>query len=94
VNNVVSATVDHGKALYELQQWSAAKSHLEQDVKQWGHSESWLLLAKIDLNTDGDRVASKNYLTTMLARLKASPKYNYRKQLHLIRSAEKMLKTL
>ncbi|PSB40230.1 tetratricopeptide repeat protein [Chamaesiphon polymorphus] len=84
----------YGKVLYELKQWSAAKLHLEQDVKQWGHSESLLLLAKIALNPDGDRVASKKYLTTMLARLKASPKYNYRKQLHLIRSAEKMLKTL
>lgn len=84
----------YGKVLYELKQWSAAKSHLEQDVKHWGHSESLLLLAKIALNIDGDKVASKNYLTTMLARLKASPKYNYRRQLHLIRSAQKMLKSL
>jgi tetratricopeptide (TPR) repeat protein len=84
----------YGKALYELKQWSAAKSHLEKDVKQWSHSESFLLLAKIALTTDGDKVAAKNHLTTMLARLKASPKYNYRKNLHLIRSAESILKTL
>jgi tetratricopeptide (TPR) repeat protein len=88
------ASLLYGKALYELQQWSIAKEHLDRDVKQWSHSESFILLAKIALNCDGNRVAAKNYLDTMLARLKASPRYNYRKHQHLIRSAEKMLKTL
>ena len=88
------ASLLYGKALYELTQWSAAKQHLDLDVKRWSHSESFLLLAKIALNHDGDKVAAKNYLETMLARLKASPRFNYRKNQDLIRSAQKILKTL
>jgi hypothetical protein len=88
------ASLVYGKSLYELQQWSAAKEHLDLDVKRWSHSESFLLLAKIALDRDSDKVAAKNYLTTMLARLKVSPRYNYRKNRDLIRSAENLLKTL
>jgi hypothetical protein len=88
------ASLLYGKCLYELQQWSVAKEHLDFDVRQWSHSESFLLLAKIAIDRDGDKVAAKGYLTTMLARLKASPRYNYRKNRDLIRSAENLLKTL
>jgi hypothetical protein len=88
------ASLLYGKSLYELQQWSAAKTHLDLDVKQWSHAESFLLLAKIAVDQDGDRVAAKSYLETMLARLKASPRFNYRRNQRLIRSAQKMLKTL
>jgi hypothetical protein len=88
------ASLLYGKSLYELQQWSAAKTHLDLDVKQWSHAESFLLLAKIAVDQDGNRVAAKSYLETMLARLKASPRFNYRRNQRLIRSAQKMLKTL
>jgi hypothetical protein len=88
------ASLQYGKVLYELAQWSAAKVHLQRDIKQWGHSESFLLLAKIALYYDKDRLAASDYLKTMVGRLKASPKYNYRKHQYLIREAEKMQKTL
>jgi tetratricopeptide (TPR) repeat protein len=92
----------YGKALYETAQWSTAKTHLEQDAKYWGHSESWLLLAKIALRQEGDSLqdssasqeAARSYLNTMITKLKASPKYHYRLNQHLIHEAEKMLKTL
>jgi hypothetical protein len=89
-----SASLQYGKVLYELAQWSPAKSHLEGDIKHWGHAESFLLLAKISLYYDDDRSAARDYIETMLARLKASPKYNYRKHQHLIREAQKLQKTL
>jgi hypothetical protein len=88
------ASLLYGKALYELKQWWAAKEQLTLDVKRWSHAESFLLLAKIAINIDADPVAAKQYLETMIARLKASPRYNYRKHQHLVRSAEKMLKTM
>jgi hypothetical protein len=84
----------YGKALYELKHWSAAKDYLEMDIKRWGHAEAFLLLAKIAVNIDRDPATAKIYLETMLARLKASPRYNYRKNQALIRSAQQMLKTL
>ena len=88
------ASLLYGKALYELGQWSVAKEHLDLDAKQWSHAESFLLLAKIALTQDQDQVAARTYLETMLARLKASPRYNYRRNQRFIRSAQKMLKTL
>jgi hypothetical protein len=88
------ASLLYGKTLYQLKEWAAAKEYLALDLKMWGHSESFLLLAKIAANIDRDSVAAKHYLETMLARLKASPRYNYQKNQTLIRSAQMMLKTL
>jgi hypothetical protein len=88
------ASLLYGKALYELAQWSAAKEHLDLDVKKWSHPESFLLLAKIAIDCDRDSASARTYLETMLARVKASPRYHYRRNQHFIRSAEKMLKTL
>lgn len=88
------ASLLYAKTLYQLSDWAAAKEYLALDLKMWGHSESFLLLAKITANIDRDSVAAKHYLETMLARLKASPRYNYRKNQTLIRSAQTMLKTL
>lgn len=87
------ASLFYGQVLYELGQWSAAKEHLDLDVKQWSHAGSFILLAKIAIQ-DGDRKMARDYLETMLARVKASPRYNYRKNQHLVRQAEKMLKTV
>ncbi len=88
------ASLFYAKTLYELREWAIAKDYLELDIKQWSHSESFLLLAKITANIDRDPVAAKKYLETMLARLTASPRYNYRKNQSLIRSAQNMLKNL
>jgi hypothetical protein len=87
------ASLLYGKALYELAQWSVAKAHLDRDVKNWSHSESFILLAKIALQA-GDRQAARGYLHTMLAKVKASPRYSYRRNQHLVSQAEKMLKTV
>jgi hypothetical protein len=88
------ASLFYAKILYELKDWAAAREYLVLDIKQWSHSESFLLLAKITANLDRDPAAAKNYLETMLARLKASPRYHYRKNQRLIRSAQNMLKNL
>lgn len=87
-------SLQYGKTLYALAQWLPAKAHLQKDIKQWGHSESFLLLAKISVDCDLDPTTALDYLETMLARLKASPKYNYRRNQHIIREAEKMRRTL
>jgi hypothetical protein len=84
----------YGKILCATDKWSLAKIHLERDVKYWGHAESWLLLAKIVLYQEGDRATARNYLNTMLSRLKAAPKFHYEQNLHLVQEAEKMLKTI
>jgi tetratricopeptide (TPR) repeat protein len=88
------ASLQYGKVLYELAQWSPAKTHLQGDVDRWGHSESLLLLAKVSLYYDDDRIAARDYLEAMFGKLKASPKSNCRKHQCLIREARKLQKTL
>lgn len=87
------ASLLYGKALYELMQWDDARAHLALDIKQWSHPESFILLAKIAIQ-DGEANIAKDYLDTMLSRVKASPRYSYRKNQHLVRQAERMLKKL
>jgi hypothetical protein len=88
------ASLQYGKVLYEQAQWSPAKSHLQGDIKRWGHSESLLLLARISLYYDDDRLAARNHLDTLLGKLNASPRSSSRKHQHLIREASKLRRTL
>ncbi len=87
------ASLFYGKVLFEQEKWSNAKEHLDRDVKYWGHAESFILLAKIAIH-DSDFTTAREYLETMLARVKAAPHYSYRMKQHLVREAEQMLKKL
>lgn len=87
------ASLLYGKALFELKDWDAAKPHLEKDIKYWSHPEASLLLATIQ-KQEGDTEKSRDCLETMVAKLRASPIYHYRRHQHLVRKAEKLLKTL
>ena len=87
------ASLLYGKALFELHDWEAAKEHLEKDVKYWSHPEASLLLATIYAKA-GNPEAARDCLETMLAKVKASPIYHYRRHQHLVRKAEKQLKDL
>ena len=88
-----TASLAYGKVLYALDRWAEAKQHLATDVKLWSHPESFILLAKIAIQ-DCEPGVARGYLETMLAKVKASPRYSYRKNQHFVRQAEKMLKTL
>lgn len=87
------AALYYGKALFELPDWEAAKVHLEKDIKHWSHPESSIMLAVI-LTKEGESQKAREYLETMLAKVKSSPTYHYRRHLPQIRKAEKLLKTL
>jgi hypothetical protein len=87
------ASLLYGKVLFELGDWEIAQSHLEKDIKHWSHPESSLLLATIQSKA-GNTQDARNCLETMLAKVKASPIYHYRRHQHVVRKAEKMLKAL
>jgi hypothetical protein len=87
------ASLFYGKALFELKEWQAAKVHLAQDIRHWSHPEASLLLATIQMQ-EGDRAQSRDCLETMIAKVKSSPIYHYRRHHQLVQKAEKMLKTL
>jgi hypothetical protein len=87
------ASLLYGEVLYKLADLAAAKEHLDRDAKYWSHPESFMLLAKIAIQS-GERESARGYLQTMSAKIKASPPYRYRQNQHLVRAAEKMLKNL
>jgi hypothetical protein len=87
------ASLLYGKVLFELQDWHIARTHLEKDVKYWSHPESCILLAMIQQQA-GDGQAARDCLETMLAKVKASPTFHYRKNLRWVRKAEKMLRNM
>lgn len=87
------ASLLYGKALFELNDWYSAKPHLEYDIKYWSHPESSLLLAQI-LIAEGQRPIARYCLETMIAKVKASPAYHYRRHMSVVRQANKLLKNL
>jgi hypothetical protein len=87
------ASLAYGIALFELEDWTAAKAHLQDDIKRWSHPEASLMLAKIQVQ-DGEQEDARKNLETMMFKLKASPRFHYRKKQHLFRQAQRMLKSL
>jgi hypothetical protein len=87
------ASLMYGKALFELKDWQAAKVHLAEDIRYWSHPESSVLIAIIH-KQDGETQQSRDCLETMLAKVKASPMYHYRRHQRFVNQATKLLKTL
>jgi tetratricopeptide (TPR) repeat protein len=87
------ASLAYGQVLFELQDWEAAQDYLEQDIKNWGHPESYIMLATIRAK-QGEIEAARGYLETMLFKVRGSPVFHYRQKQHLVRRAEGLLKTL
>lgn len=83
----------YGKALFELPDWKSAKTHLEKDLKYWGHPEAAIMLASIQ-RQEGNLEQARDYLEGMLTKLRAAPIYHYRRHQQTLRKAEKMLRTL
>jgi len=87
------ASLAYGQTLYALEEWDLAKTHLERDLKQWSHLDASIMLATIE-RQNGNIDKAIGYLETMLFKVKGTPAFHYRKNNHLIRKAEKMLRTL
>ncbi|MGG6268806.1 tetratricopeptide repeat protein [Leptolyngbya sp. AN03gr2] len=87
------ASLLYGRSLFEIKDWNAAKPHLESDVRRWSHPESSVLLAKV-LIQEGNTIEARNHLESMIAKVKASPIYHYRRNQTWVNQAEKLLKQL
>ena len=87
------ASLAHATALFELKDWATAKVHLNDDIKRWSHPEASLMLARIQIQ-DGETDAAKEALEKMMFKLKASPRFHYRKKQHLFRQAQRIVKTI
>jgi hypothetical protein len=87
----MSAT--YGRVLFELEALDQAQAHLEDHVRQWSHPESYVLLAQI-YKKQGETPKAREALETMLAKVKSSPPYHYRKNRKYIGQGEKLLRGL
>lgn len=87
------ASILYAKVLFSLGKWAVAKSHLKEDIHYWGHPESTIMLAKIEIQ-DGKVVAAQNLLKEMLFKLKDAPTYHSRRHQQVIREAELILRNI
>lgn len=62
----------YGRALNELGDFPAARTHLEQHVRRWRHPEGVYMLAKLCAD-QGDTAAARQHLQAMLQDIQASP---------------------
>jgi hypothetical protein len=85
------ASLMYAKVLFNLEKWSIVKSHLQEDIYYWGHPESIIMLAKIEMQ-DGNIGAAKKMLENMLSKLRDSPAYHYRRYRQVAREAESILR--
>jgi hypothetical protein len=87
------ASLIYGEILVELQELDAAKEHLEKHLQNWNHPEAYIKLATLMAQQD-DIPSARNYLERMIAKVRGSSYYHYKRNRHFIRKAEKMLKKL
>ena len=87
------ASLLYAKVLFNLEKWSIAKSRLQEDIHDWGHPESTIMLAKIEIQ-DGNSGTAKKLLQNMLSKLRDSPTYHARRHQQVIREAEIILRTM
>jgi hypothetical protein len=87
------ASLLYAKVLFNLCKWSVARSHLKEDIHYWGHPESTIMLAKIELQ-DGNVGLAKSLLEKLIFKLKNSPAYHSRRHQQVIREAKSLLRNI
>lgn len=81
------------KVLLELKEESAAQELLEANIKIWNKPEAYLLLAEINLKQSQNEIA-RQHLEKMVANIRSSPKFHYKRHKHLERKANRLLKKM
>jgi hypothetical protein len=87
------ASLLYAKVLFNLKKWSIVRTHLNEDIYYWGHPESVVFLAKIEIQ-DGNIGAAKKLLEDMLFKLNSSPAYHARRYQLVAREAKSILRTI
>ncbi|MEO1591150.1 MAG: tetratricopeptide repeat protein [Cyanobacteria bacterium J06632_22] len=87
------ASLDYGELLYQIKDYDAAAEHLQQHLKNWSNPEGYLMLAEIQSSQDQND-AARETLETLIIKIKGYVPFQYRKNAHFIRKAERRLKSL
>jgi hypothetical protein len=86
------ASLLYAKALFSLGK-SITKVYLQEDIHCWGHPESIIMLAKLEIK-DGRIKIAKQLLQNLLIKLKNSPTYHARRYQNVSREAKGLLITI
>ncbi len=87
------ASLLYAKVLFNLGKLSVARSHLQNDIYLWGHPESIIMLAKIEMQSR-NIVKTKELLHGLVSRLKNSPQYHVKRHRQLVKEAQQILSGL
>ena len=87
------ASLAYGEMLYRTEDKEAAAAHLESHLKQWSNPEGYLILASIYTERK-DYDAARETLETLILKVKGFVPFQYRKNEHFIRQAQRKLKAL
>ncbi|AFY44259.1 tetratricopeptide repeat protein [Nostoc sp. PCC 7107] len=86
------ASLIYGEILFALEEFTAAKQHLENHIQHWNHPQAYITLAQI-LSQQGDIETARHYLEIIIVKIKESSYYHYKRR-QTISKAEKLLRTL
>jgi len=87
------ASLAYGEVLYESEETDSAQEHLKQHVKSWSNPEAYLILAELYAKQD-DTESARDALETLIIKVKGYVPFQYRKNQHCVRQAERRLKAL
>lgn len=87
------ASLAYGELLYQTADTEAAAEHLKTHVKSWSNPEAYLILAEVYAK-QSDTAAARDALETLIIKVKGFVPFQYRKNQHFIRQAERRLKSL
>ena len=87
------ASLAYGAMLYQTKETEKAFAHLQTHVKSWSNPEAYLMLADLQ-EKQSDPGAARETLETMIIKVKGFVPFQYRKNKHFIRQAERMLRSL
>lgn len=87
------ASLAYGEMLYRMDDKVAAAAHLKTHLKSWSNPEGYLILASIQTE-DKEYDAARETLETLIMKVKGFVPFQYRKNEHFIRQAERKIKAL
>lgn len=88
------ASLAYGEMLYRTEDYDTAAEHLKRHLKNWSNPEGYLMLAAIQQENLKETEAARDTLETMIIKIKGFVPFQYRKNEHFIRQAQRKLRAL
>lgn len=87
------ASTLYGKVLVDLEQWQAARDHLEYHTQRWANPEAMVTLAELQIKA-GDPESARHLIDTMLANLRGAPEFHRKRNRRFLSKGERLLRQI